>query len=220
MKTRKPEKKTIQRKKSELPPIQEDMIALDPRWVDIKDGPLVAGAINREKIPPQFHQEMLSDLSWAQETPPDTRRAIAFAIGRQCVPWFVCFEGFRDHMKEFCARHSDWSVKRAKYDEGRFEYLLEEVDRMGESLESVIPVVRRQTEDIAKLSERVASLEQELKDARLPPHLKDSATLPIWQRLHRAQGRARSSSPSASRLHTALELAAELPAPRRATPYQ
>ena len=108
-------------------------------------------------------------------------------------------------------------MQRASFDEGRFNYLLQEAERMGESLESVIPVVQRQGEDIEKLRERLASLEQEGKHARLPPHLKDSEDVPIWQRLKRAQGRARSNSPSASRVHTATELAAELAALRCAT---
>ena len=191
--------KPFKQPKPETAPTQEEMPP-DPTWVDLDNGPLVAGKRNSQQVPPLFQNEMIQDKTWAPALQADTRCAIAQAINRQCVPWFIAYECFRDHMKDFCSRHSAWSLRKAKLDEEKQNYLFREVHRMGAALERVCEELAVLQKQVPAISGRVASLEREVMNMRLPPHLQDFSHLPIDEKIKRAQQRARSKSPGGTRL--------------------
>ena len=129
-----------------------------------------------------FVDQLLADDTWAHGCPPEVRKAIASAIDRQCTPWFMDYEHWRDHVSSFCARSSRARARTVERFESHFSDMLREANAA--------------RAERAGLLSRVAMLEQQMATALLPPGERDSELLPTAVRIDRAQMRAaRSRSP-------------------------
>ena len=141
-----------------------------------------AGAPFVGSTPRAFVDQLLADDTWAHGCPPEVRKAIASAIDRQCTPWFMDYEHWRDHVSSFCARSSRARARTVERFDSHFSDMLMEANAA--------------RAERAGLLSRMAMLEQQMATALLPPGERDSELLPTAVRIDRAQMRAaRSRSP-------------------------
>ena len=126
--------------------------------------------------------------SWPAEVGhvnPAVRRAIA--IAEQCVPWFVAYESWHAHVREYGRRSSRAAMLNQAHNDQRFE-------------EFRIWVEELRAESDA-LRERIVVLQSQLDPLIHSAGDLDSEQLPLGERIRRAQRRAgRSRSPAPAEL--------------------
>ena len=160
--------------------------ATDASWVDMDDGPLRAGQVFTGNVPPNFVNELMASR-WANNVSPAVRRAIAQAIAEQCVPWFVAYESWHAHVREYGRRSSRAAMLNQAHNDQRFE-------------EFRIWVEELRAESDA-LRERIVVLQSQLDPLIHSAGDLDSEQLPLGERIRRAQRRAgRSRSPAPAEL--------------------
>ena len=148
----------------------------------MRHGPMKAGVYFTGVTPRAFVDQMMTDNAWSHGCAPDVRRAIATAIDRQCSPWFMDYEGWREHIDEFCLRAS----RHGAYSAARYESHFEDLRACADEARA----------EAAALRDRLTAREQRMEEALVPYGERDSVELPTQDRIVRAQLRAaRSRSP-------------------------
>ena len=88
-------------------PSDQDVEACVPdvTWVSLKEVVDPTKAVIGVDAPTHFIHDMVSDITW-DKTGVDKaiRRAIAQAIGMQCIPHHIMAREFREHISDWCKR--------------------------------------------------------------------------------------------------------------------
>ena len=129
----------------------------------------------------------MANRSWAANVNPAVRRAIAQAIAEQCVPWFVAYESWHAHVREYGQRSSHAAMLNQAHNGQRFDEFriwVEELRSGNDALRDRIFVLQSQLDPLIHSARDL-----------------DSEQLPLGERIARAQRRAgRSRSPAPAEL--------------------